>query len=74
MKDGKANRGIRLGHILGFYQSLSEGSLLGDTGQPLMPHFDTLKHTTHDVVRSAIIPVTKSTPYGANVVSRCVCK
>ncbi|CAK9064233.1 unnamed protein product [Durusdinium trenchii] len=30
-----------------------------------MPHFDAQKHTTHDVVRSAIIPVTKHTSYGS---------
>ncbi|CAK9113924.1 Dynactin subunit 1 (150 kDa dynein-associated polypeptide) (DAP-150) (DP-150) (p150-glued) [Durusdinium trenchii] len=63
--DKSAHRGIKLGHILGFHQSLSEGSLRGDLGQKLMPHFDAQKplasagdrHTTHDVVRSAIIPV-----------------
>lgn len=63
--DDLAHRGIRLGHILGFYQSLSEGTLRGDAGQKLMSHFTAEKHTTHDVVRSAIIPVTKSTPFGS---------
>eukprot|EP00434_Breviolum_minutum_P021088 symbB.v1.2.018605.t1/scaffold1491.1/size115652/4 len=29
-----------------------------------MPHFTAEKHTTHDVVRSAIIPVTTNTSYG----------
>eukprot|EP00435_Cladocopium_sp_Y103_P056983 s226_g19.t1 len=63
--DDLAHRGIRLGHILGFYQSLSEGTLRGDAGEKLMSHFTAEKHTTHDVVRSAIIPVTKHTPFGS---------
>ncbi|CAJ1455023.1 unnamed protein product, partial [Effrenium voratum] len=60
-----AQRGLQLGHLLGFYQSLAEGSLVGDQGQRLMTHFDPDQHTTHDVVRSAIIPATKSTPFGS---------
>ena len=60
-----AQRGLKLGHVLGFYQSLVEGTLYGDDGRQLMVHFDPKKHTTSDVVRAAIIPVSKVTPYGS---------
>ena len=60
-----ARRGLKLGHVLGFYQSLAEGTLYGDGGVQLMSHFDPKKHTTHDVVRAAIIPATKVTPFGS---------
>jgi len=46
-----ANRGISLGELLVFYKGL------GDT---VMPSFQPSVHTTHDVVRLAVIPLTSS--------------
>eukprot|EP00434_Breviolum_minutum_P011546 symbB.v1.2.010181.t1/scaffold664.1/size175145/1 len=46
-----ANRGISLGELLVFYKGL------GDT---VMPSFQPSVHTTHDVVRLAVIPLTCS--------------
>eukprot|EP00931_Biecheleriopsis_adriatica_P055337 TRINITY_DN32689_c0_g2_i2.p1 TRINITY_DN32689_c0_g2~~TRINITY_DN32689_c0_g2_i2.p1 ORF type:complete len:1177 (-),score=214.66 TRINITY_DN32689_c0_g2_i2:76-3606(-) len=59
-----ASRGMKVGHLIGFYQSLAEGTLLDENGKQLMEHFDPTQHTTHDVVREAIIPATRSTPLG----------
>jgi hypothetical protein len=44
-----ADRGITLGALLGFYSGL---------GQRYMPHFNPDMHSTADVVRQAIIPLT----------------
>eukprot|EP00928_Gymnodinium_smaydae_P042860 TRINITY_DN28831_c0_g2_i1.p1 TRINITY_DN28831_c0_g2~~TRINITY_DN28831_c0_g2_i1.p1 ORF type:complete len:704 (+),score=67.60 TRINITY_DN28831_c0_g2_i1:30-2114(+) len=45
-----ARRGITLEALLDFYRSLSD----------VMPHFDADVHTTADVVRQAIIPLSRS--------------
>jgi hypothetical protein len=48
-----AERGITLGALLGFYAEL---------GQRYMPHFNPDVHSTADVVRQAIIPLTATNP------------
>lgn len=44
-----AGRGFELRHLINFYKEL---------GSKHMPHFDSLMHTTTDVVRQAIIPAS----------------
>lgn len=46
-----ANRAITVEALLDFYARL---------GKDLMPHFDPSLHSTHDVVRQAIIPMSKA--------------
>ncbi|CAK9023250.1 unnamed protein product [Durusdinium trenchii] len=49
-----SKRAISLSALLDFYGSLQER----------MPHFDPAKHTTEDVVRQAIIPMSRGTVHG----------
>ncbi|CAJ1435119.1 unnamed protein product [Effrenium voratum] len=49
-----ASRAVTLGALLDFYSSLPER----------MPHFDPEKHTTEQVVRQAIIPMSRGTIHG----------
>lgn len=46
-----ASRGVRLRHLLDFLQLLVQGDV--------MPHFDAERSTTNDVVRHAIIPLSR---------------
>ncbi|CAE8650263.1 unnamed protein product [Polarella glacialis] len=56
-----AGRGITLRALLRFYRRLGTSSV--------MPHFDPAKHSTADVARQAIIPLSKDTRYGSSSMS-----
>jgi len=55
--DELAGRSIDLAELLRFYHSL------GEPAGP-MPHYDPLRHTTNDIVRQVIIPVTQTADGG----------
>ena len=67
-----AYRGVRLSYILAFYQSLAEGTLQDSRGQQIFAHFDPDKHTTTDVTRQAIIPVTVVSHFGPSAFATVV--
>mmetsp|Transcript_80524 Transcript_80524/g.260327 ORF Transcript_80524/g.260327 Transcript_80524/m.260327 type:complete len:205 (+) Transcript_80524:402-1016(+) len=52
-----ANRSIDVGELLDFY------SKLGPCGD-VMPHYNPLRHTTNDITRSAIIPLSYKSDVG----------
>jgi len=52
-----ANRSISVGELFDFY------SKLGACGE-VMPHYDPLRHTTNDIARSAVIPLSYKTDGG----------
>jgi len=56
-----AGRGITLRALLRFYRRLGTSSV--------MPHFDPAKHSTADVARQAIIPLSKDTRHGSSSMS-----
>ncbi|CAE8677542.1 unnamed protein product [Polarella glacialis] len=56
-----AGRGITLRALLRFYRWLGTSSV--------MPHFDPAKHSTADVARQAVIPLSKDTRHGSSSLS-----
>ncbi|CAE8588792.1 unnamed protein product [Polarella glacialis] len=56
-----ASRGITLRALLRFYRRLGTSSV--------MPHFDPEKHSTADVARQAVIPLSKDTRHGSSSLS-----
>ncbi|CAE8584387.1 unnamed protein product [Polarella glacialis] len=61
-----AGRGITLRALLRFYRRLGTSSV--------MPHFDPALHSTADVARQAIIPLSKDTRYGCSSLSTVLMK